>query len=207
MTNTRHTITIVAVAALCVSGLLPAAAFAGSLLSGYGGPGEGNQEILGSALVNGPSGKGGAGGGGGSSNAGRASGSIAEGPAVAQSPAAGSQGGFVAAAPHAGRSHSRAAGGSPASGSGARERQLHGAAEKASAGGTHPYSRVYGSSVSHAAAGGSQPLGLSGADELYILLALGMLFLTGALTRRLARANHGDGTAAQAMRRRTRLSN
>ena len=34
----------------------PAPALASSLLSGYGGPGQGNQAILGSALVNGPRG-------------------------------------------------------------------------------------------------------------------------------------------------------
>ena len=34
--------------------LCPAAALAGSLLSGYGGPGQGNQAILGSALLGGP---------------------------------------------------------------------------------------------------------------------------------------------------------
>jgi hypothetical protein len=50
-----------AVAALVVlSAALPAAAYAGNpLLSGYGGPGQGSQAILGSALLNGPGSSGG----------------------------------------------------------------------------------------------------------------------------------------------------
>ena len=60
---------IIASAVICIAGLLaamPAAASAGSLLSGYGGPGEGSQVILGASLVNGPRGGGGSPGGGGS---------------------------------------------------------------------------------------------------------------------------------------------
>jgi hypothetical protein len=41
----------------------PSSAFANSLLGGYGGPGQGNQAILGSALLNGPRGGGGPRGG------------------------------------------------------------------------------------------------------------------------------------------------
>jgi hypothetical protein len=54
---------------------LPATAHAGPLLSGYGGPGQGNQAILGSALLggsaggSGTSGRGGSGSRGGSSSA------------------------------------------------------------------------------------------------------------------------------------------
>jgi hypothetical protein len=39
-----------------LSALVPASAGASSLLSGYGGPGQGTQAILGSTLLNGPSG-------------------------------------------------------------------------------------------------------------------------------------------------------
>ena len=39
-----------------LSALVPASAAASSLLSGYGGPGQGTQAILGSTLLNGPSG-------------------------------------------------------------------------------------------------------------------------------------------------------
>src|SRR5450755_4896336 len=41
----------------------PSSVFAGPLLGGYGGPGAGNQAILGSALLNGPPGGGGTGAG------------------------------------------------------------------------------------------------------------------------------------------------
>jgi hypothetical protein len=50
------TTTIFTLLALAL-GVTPAAhATSGSLLSGYGGPGQGSQAILGSALLNGPSG-------------------------------------------------------------------------------------------------------------------------------------------------------
>jgi hypothetical protein len=45
---------------------VPATAHAGPLLSGYGGPGQGNQAILGSALLGGSAGGSGTSGGGGS---------------------------------------------------------------------------------------------------------------------------------------------
>ena len=64
--------------ALVASAALPLSAHAGPLLSGYGGPGQGNQAILGSALVGGSSGGGGTsgGGGGGSGSRGAASGVV-----------------------------------------------------------------------------------------------------------------------------------
>jgi len=58
----RCTIVLTLVLMAALSAAAPDAAPAGSLLSGYGGPGQGNQAILGSALLNGPGG----GGGGGS---------------------------------------------------------------------------------------------------------------------------------------------
>ena len=45
---------IACIAALSAAAAMPVAAPAGSLLSGYGGPGQGSQVILGSSLVNGP---------------------------------------------------------------------------------------------------------------------------------------------------------
>jgi hypothetical protein len=63
MRRKRRTITALALLTLAFATLSIATAGANSLLSGYGGPGEGNQAILGSALINGPSGKGGSGGG------------------------------------------------------------------------------------------------------------------------------------------------
>ncbi len=55
---------VTCVAALAALGWAPGSALAGPLLSGYGGPGDGEQVILGSHLINGP---GGGRGGGGSS--------------------------------------------------------------------------------------------------------------------------------------------
>jgi hypothetical protein len=63
----------------------PASAQASPLLSGYGGPGQGNQAILGSALLNGPS----SGGGNGS---GSATGSARGGARSGKRNAAGGQG-------------------------------------------------------------------------------------------------------------------
>jgi hypothetical protein len=64
--------------ALGVCAALPLTAHAGPLLSGYGGPGQGNQAILGSALLGGSSGGGGTsgGGGGGSGSRGPASSAV-----------------------------------------------------------------------------------------------------------------------------------
>lgn len=56
---------LIVISAPVVAGL-PASASASPLLSGYGGPGQGTQAILGASLVNGPGGGGGSPGGGGS---------------------------------------------------------------------------------------------------------------------------------------------
>jgi hypothetical protein len=55
------------------SAALPTTADAGPLLSGYGGPGQGNQAILGSALLGGSAGGSGTSGGGGSGSRGGSS--------------------------------------------------------------------------------------------------------------------------------------
>jgi hypothetical protein len=199
MGRTRRTIIKLTLTALAASALVPAAANAGSLLSGYGSPGEGNQAILGSALLNGPSGKGGSGGASATAAAGQS----------------GSYGSLIASADE-GRlaSSSKASGGSTSSGSarssnaGGKQRHVKAGAGKASNSASQPYTQTNGRSTQAAGGGGSQPLGLSGADLLYILMVVVVLALTGVLTRGLVRANvHGDGGPAQAMRRRTRLTN
>src|SRR5438309_8805588 len=82
MTNRGRTIRMagstLAVGLASAWAAVPATAHAGPLLSGYGGPGQGNQAILGSALVGGSSGGGGTsgGGGGGSGSRGAASGVV-----------------------------------------------------------------------------------------------------------------------------------
>src|SRR5437879_8345365 len=74
----RHrTITsLAALAALVVSMAIAATAHASSLLSGYGGPGQGNQAILGSTLLGGGSG---GGGGGPAATSGEGTGSSSQG--------------------------------------------------------------------------------------------------------------------------------
>lgn len=185
--------------ALAVSAVLPALASAGSLLSGYGGPGEGNQAILGSALLNGPSDKGGSGGGStGARGAGQAS---SYGSLIAS---AGE--GQITSSSHGGRGPTGTSN-SRSSKSGSKQRHVQVGAGKASSSASQPYKQTNRPST-HTSGGSSQPLGLSGADLLYILLALVVLALTGVLTRGLVRANvHGDGGPTQAMRRRTRLTN
>lgn len=200
MSGTRRTMIKLTLIAVAFAALTPAAASAGSLLSGYGGPGEGNQAILGSALLNGPSGKGGSGGGSGN---------------AASTGRSGSYGSLIASS-GAGQpaSSSRGSGGSTgtsrsrSSRSGGKQRHVEAGAENTSNSASPPYTKTNRPSTQTSGGGSSQPLGLSGADLLYILLALVVLTLTGVLTRGLVRANvHGDEGSAQAMRRRTRLTN
>jgi hypothetical protein len=93
-------VTLAAALALSASLALPRVAHAGPLLSGYGGPGQGNQAILGSALLGGSKG----GGGSGSRGAGKkgphagASALQASGTPGATGTAAVPQGGSVASA-------------------------------------------------------------------------------------------------------------
>ena len=156
------------IALVALSAAMPVAASGSSLLSGYGGPGQGNQAILGSSLVNGGGPKSGGGGGapagGGGSTATGASSTVNAQTRVVR-------GGKVSLArPHGSRTHGQGKQGSvrkPApTGSGAQ---------------------VYPASARGAAAGGSETLGLSSEDLLYVLLALCGLVLTGMVTRRMAR--------------------
>jgi hypothetical protein len=162
MKTHRGLITPATLAAAALAIAAPQAA-ANTLLSGYGGPGQGNQAILGAALINPPR------GGGGSSaphaEAAAPTGALASAGAgvTGAAPAASNR----AAASGGGRAHSRAQRGN------------------ASAGGGRANGPVRGTPTPEAAVG-SSTLGLSGADLLYILLVLGALAGTGVLTRRLA---------------------
>jgi hypothetical protein len=153
--------TFIAILAGVCCALAPATAGANSLLSGYGGPGEGNQAILGSALLNGPSGGGGS---AGSPPAGEQTGAA---PADASSVVAGAAAGARRSLTGATRS--------------ARRR------ETVSAGGSHPGFTLPTRPTSQSSAVAAPALGLSGQDFMYILLAVGALVCTGALTRQLAR--------------------
>jgi hypothetical protein len=161
MKRHRGTITSL-IATLVAISALPATAEAGSLLSGYGGPGQGNQAILGSSLIGGPSGGGGAGGGG-------------SGGATLAAPAAAGTAGAVQAP-----SGSIAAGHAPAT------KRASGHAGSAAPESAAPLHRPATGSALVASAD-SRTLGISGTDLLYILLGLGGLLVAGALTRHVGR--------------------
>jgi len=148
----------------------PALAAGSSLLSGYGGPGQGSQAILGSALLGGGAGGGGStsGGSGGSSGSFR----YGEQPGKTKSSASGAAGAGVGRKGAGGTSHPRQA-----------------SAGQTSSGGAGTYPASSAERTGGAGAGQSETLGLSGDDLLYILLALAGLAFTGVLTRQLVRTN------------------
>jgi hypothetical protein len=165
---------------------LPAGALAGSLLSGYGGPGGGAQAILGSTLVNGS---------GGGSNGGGSGGGVSGGGAAPAAVGTSSYGqGKVGGSAQARAAAHRAAGAARSTG-GVQGR--HGAARSSSSNGasagapsTYTYSDSSRTAATLAAAEEGGPLGLSGTDLLLIALAIGALVFTTGLTRRLARTQH-----------------
>ena len=162
----RHrliTTAVLTALALCVA--LPGEAGASStLLSGYGGPGEGNQAIIGATLIGGSGGQGSS--GGGSESGGASTGARSEG---ANAPSSGSS--------------------SRSTRSGGRARAT-GRAGQAS--GSSPRSYTPATAAASSRAAGSSALGLSGTDGLYMILAFGALALTAVITGRLAR--RADGT-------------
>jgi hypothetical protein len=166
----------VVVLALLIAALTVPAASASPLLSGYGGPGQGNQVILGSALLNGPSDRGGGSSGGGSGGGGSSDESLA----------------VSASRSRAAQPTSR-----PASGSTSKAR-AH--TPQATAG--RPAQDASNSAAAAYLAlerdRGSRPfLGFSVSDLLYVVIGLGVLALTAVLTRRLAGrqpASRGGGS-------------
>jgi len=155
----------------------PTLAAASSLLSGYGGPGQGSQAILGSTLLGGSSG-----GGGGSTSGG----------------SGGSSGSFRYGE-RLGETESSATGSAGAGGSPGRKSAVGGASGSragsggASAGGASTYPASSTGNADEASAVAPETLGLSGDDLPYILLAFAGLALTGILTRQLARTGGGGG--------------
>jgi hypothetical protein len=133
-----------------------------TLLSGYGGPGEGNQAIIGSTLVGG--------GGGGQSGGGAASAST---QTSATSPSSSSSPSSIAL-PTA-KAHSRPS---------AHPRRSH-AAKPSTGVAAKPAPHAYSTSPAADRTAGGGTLGLTGADVVYIILAFGALALTGLLTTRL----------------------
>ncbi len=181
--NRRFFLTGLAIVALPAA--IPSLAAGSSLLSGYGGPGQGSQAILGSALVGGGGGSSSGGGGSSSGGAGGPSGPsrLGEPPGRTETAtgatgaAAGGTGSVPApkSARGASRSRSYGAGQKPAGSAGAAGKGGDRAATAALASG--------------AGTGQAETLGLSGGDLLYVLLALAALAFTGALTRLLVRTS------------------
>jgi hypothetical protein len=143
----------------------PAHASGGPLLSGYGGPGEGAQAILGSTLIGGSGENPGSGASGGD-----AGGLAGPGAGVGVQGRRSSGAGRPV---HAGAPAGRVVGNS------------HGRVETTQNGSSQ--AQRAGFAASQTSADGSQPLGLSGEDFAYMLLALALLAFTGVLTRSLAR--------------------
>jgi hypothetical protein len=156
------------------SALVPASATASSLLSGYGGPGQGAQAILGSALLNGPS-QGGGSGGGGPSGTAPAGGVSAGGASTGTAPLGGVSTGARTTRPAA------------AGNRGASARK--GGQTAASATGVGSYLSYPRLGSSRASVGGAGILGLSDSAFLFALLALAALCFTGLLSRGLAKAS------------------
>lgn len=155
----HRVITTVALLAL----ILPATANGGSLLSGYGGPGQGNQAILGATVIGGASGGsgGGSSGGGGSGSGTESSSGATSNPSLALK----SSGNGVT------RTSSKA-------------KIPNGQASGSSAGAYQAPSTL---SANEAASVGTPALGISGTDLVYIVLAFAALLLTAAITGRLVR--------------------
>jgi hypothetical protein len=176
---TRHRrIVLTGLIIACLPAAAPALAAANSALSGYGGPGEGSQAIIGSALLGGGSGGGGGGGGstGGPSDGSSGSSRYGEPPGTETSQAR-ANGATGAASKHA------------VEGSGSQRTR----AGETSGDGASAYPAVSAEETSAAASVGSQTLGLSDDDLLYILVAFAGLALTGILTRQLARTKGSGG--------------
>ena len=172
--KTHSTTTSILVLLATLSAAAPAAAAASPLLSGYGGPGQGNQAILGSALLNG-SGGGSAGTGASPVTIGGANGTPNRATAPGQTTAGGSSQHVTGAAPR----------GTGPKGAG-RGGEVSGVASSA-----------YPASEQRGAAQPSGTLGLSGEDLLYILLALTTLAFAGVLTRRLTRTIEPEAPVAK----------
>jgi hypothetical protein len=209
----RSLLTSLTVAAL-LTAAAPDGAWAGTLLSGYGGPGGGAQAILGSTLINGGSGRGGSGAGGSGANGVGASGGsqvVGHGSTGAQTGRTGVAGARGLGSGGSGSGNgSQGTGGHRGSASGALAThgaygrgqagtagEGAGAGSGASAGGASAgASAAYkNSGLSRVAATGDAgslggPLGFTGADLLALLLALAVLAITAVFTRGLARMTH-----------------
>jgi hypothetical protein len=179
------TLTTACLLALSVSAAVPAASLAGSLLSGYGGPGQGSQEIIGAGLVHG------AGRGGGQSGGGSSGGSAGAGGSVTAAAAAVATGTSPAAA-----ASSPSRPGKHAARATRRAQRIKGQVGSVAAGGTKAYPALSRDAAVQAVPGGSSSLGLSSASLLYVALALVALILTGLFMRLLVRPTQRVGAGS-----------
>jgi hypothetical protein len=189
-------LTAIAVAALTS----PAGALANSLLSGYGGPGQGSQQILGSTVVGAGAGSGGSTGGGSSSGGGGSSetgssstfryGEPANGAGSGslQSGAKSTGAGGTSEGKAGERRSSDGAGTKPSSAGAGGRRTSEGDGHRRSVAGSSAYPTVAAEQayLASAASAGSRTGGLSGNDLLYVLLAVAILAVTGVSTKKLA---------------------
>jgi hypothetical protein len=194
MRSHRIAITIAVLAAL--TGAAPALARNGTLLSGYGGPGQGNQAVLGSTMLGG-NGGGRPGGSGGSSAADSEASESPSSPSLVagrESSSSGAVSGVsgAQAAPsgrRSGRSHSAAAASGAALGASRGAAHAAPATAKPSAA---PVS-LYPAAERIPSGGQGEVLGFSAADLLYIIIGAGVLVSLGVITRRLAAASPQHG--------------
>lgn len=188
--NIKIVSALVLALALVLCALAPSVALADNpLLSGYGGPGAGEQAILGSTLLGGAGGDSGSGGSSGGSTGG--GGGRAGTGTVSSAGATG--GGSLASPPLSSAGSARARQTDSRAGDAATRRareRLGGSpvrragAPRASSGGVSAY--VY-PSTPRAASYDSPVLGISGGDLLAIVATIATLALLGVLTIRLGR--------------------
>ncbi len=196
--SSRRIITQAILCIAAVSAAMPAAAHGGSLLSGYGGPGQGSQVILGSALVNGPPNGGGGSRGGGSQGGGSGSEGSSTGTGESSTAAKAASGVAVGVVTRSGGGNTPTGGASHrhAARAGGHGSQAARRVSGSSSGGSRPYPVSAREAAVRQAAEGSEPLGVSGSDLLYILLALGALILTGFITQRMAHTSAARGAGS-----------
>jgi hypothetical protein len=171
--KSHRTIILIGGVLVALAPALPSPALASSLLSGYGGPGQGNQAILGSALVNGGRGGGSSGGTSSTSPGGSAASSPVNGGST--SPSSGASGTLRRGNAGAAKApNGRRAGGG---------RAAHKSGEEGTPADARGAASFY--PASERVLAGSGVLGLSGADLIYVILAVGALIFMGVVTVRL----------------------
>jgi hypothetical protein len=169
-----------------ISVVLPVAAPASSLLSGYGGPGQGNQAILGAALLNGP--RGGSGGGSGGASGGGSESASESSTDSTSAAASGESGQGSGTKPPTGGS-----GGDTSAAARGQDRATRRAGRKGAHSGTPQRPALaasfYPVSERLPAGESASALALSDADLIYIILGAGTLVFVGVFTRRMTRTD------------------